>query len=94
MLRKDTERSFQISVVWNTLQAGKCSGPLEAAESLPQVDASDFSGILSGSSDKICHSKTIQVSQIPQSLQPICLSGWVKEVNTWTGLGNLLLLAV
>ena len=44
-----------------TLQAGKCSGPLETAESLPQMDATDLVSYLV--LHKLSHSETIQVSQ-------------------------------
>ena len=85
MLIKDTERSFQISVVW--------------IPSLYKLEnAQDRWRQLNP-----CHKWMLQTwyliwyfrqtlsqqnSQIPQSLQPICLSEWVKEVNTWTELGK------
>ena len=69
-----------------TLQVGKRSGPLEAAESLPQVDAADLVSYL------VLQTNFITAKQFKshKSLEAYnqFVSGWVKEVNSWTGPGK------
>ena len=69
-----------------TLQAGKRSGPLEAAESLPQVDATDLVSYL------VLQANFVTAKQFKshKSLEAYnqFVSGWVKEVNAWSGQGK------
>lgn len=69
-----------------TLQAGKRSGPLEAAESLPQVDATDLVSYL------VLQTNFVTVKQFKshKSLEAYnqFVSGWVKEINSWMLTGS------
>ena len=65
-----------------TLQGRKRSGPLETAESLPQVDAADLVSYL------VLQTNFVTAKQFKshKSLEAYnqFVNGWVKEVNAWT----------
>ena len=69
-----------------TLEAGKRSGPLEATDSLPQVDSTDLVSYL------VLQTNFVTVTQFKshKSLDAYnqFVSGWIKEVNAWTGKGK------